>query len=43
MDVAMKIVKSLEDFGLLLLKGIAETIENKTKEQRDILLTALLN
>ena len=32
MEDIMKIVKSLEDSGLLL-KGVSETIQNKTKEQ----------
>lgn len=30
----MKIVRSLEDFDLLVKKGL-KTIENETKEQRD--------
>ena len=29
----MKIVKSLEDFGLLI-KGVSETIQNEAKEQK---------
>ena len=29
----MKIIKSLEEFGLLI-KGISETIENEIKEQK---------
>ena len=32
MEGIMKIVKSLEDSGLLL-KGVSETIQNDTKEQ----------
>ena len=32
MEDVMKIVKSLEDSGLLI-KGIAKTIENKSKKQ----------
>ena len=32
MNDIMKIIKSLEDTGLLM-KGISETIENETKEQ----------
>ena len=31
MEDIIKIVKSLEDFGLLL-KGVAETIQNEVKE-----------
>ena len=29
----MKIVKSLDDYGLLL-KGVSETIQNEAKEQK---------
>ena len=37
-EVIMKIVKSLEDSGLLI-KGVTQTIENEKKEQRvDFLL-----
>ena len=32
----MKIVKSLEDFGLLL-KGVSETIQNEVKKQKEFL------
>ena len=32
-DDIMKIVKSLEDCGLLI-KGVSETIENELKEQK---------
>ena len=41
MEDIKKIVKSLEDFGLLL-KGVSETIENKTKEQKGGFLGILL-
>ena len=41
MEDIKKIVKSLEDFGLLL-KGVSETIENKTKEQKGGFLGMLL-
>ena len=37
----MKIVKSLEESGALI-KGISETIENETKEQKRGLLPILL-
>ena len=37
----IKIVKSLEDFGLLL-KGLTETIQNEVKEQKDGFLSMLL-
>ena len=33
MDDIMKIVKSLEEFGLLT-KGVSETIKNEAKEQK---------
>ena len=33
MEEIIKIVKSLEDSGLLL-KGVTETVQNKVKEQR---------
>ena len=33
MEDIMKIVKSVEDSGLLL-KGVSETIQNKVKEQK---------
>ena len=41
MDDILKIVKSLEDSGILL-KGVTETIENEAKEQRGEFLTMLL-
>ena len=34
MEDVIKIVKSLEDFGLLL-KGVSETIQNEAKEQKE--------
>ena len=37
----MKIVKSLEDSGLLL-NGVSETIQNETKEQKGGFLSILL-
>ena len=37
----MKIVKSLEDSGLLL-KGVSETIQNEVKEQKGGFLSMLL-
>ena len=37
----MKIVKSLEDSGLLL-KGVSETIQNEAKEQKGGFFSALL-
>ena len=37
----IKIVKSLEDFGLLL-KGVAETVQNEVKEQKGGFLSILL-
>ena len=37
----MKIVKSLEDSGLLL-KGVSKTIENEAKEQKGLFLGMLL-
>ena len=37
----MKIIKSLADSGLLI-KDTTQTIENKTKEERDTLLSMLL-
>ena len=33
MENIMKVVKSLEDSGLLL-KGVSETIQNEAKEQK---------
>ena len=41
MDDIIKIVKSLEDSGLLL-KGVSETVENEAKEQRGGFLSMLL-
>ena len=41
MNVIMKIVKSLEEFGLLI-KGVSETIKNEAKEQKGGFLNMLL-
>ena len=41
MDDVLKIVKSLEDSGVLL-KGVSETIQNEAKEQRGGFLNMLL-
>ena len=41
MEDIMKIVKSLEESGLLI-KGISETIKNETKEQKGRLISMLL-
>ena len=41
MDDILKIVKSLEDSGLLL-KGVSETIQHKAKEKRGGFLNMLL-
>ena len=41
MDDISKIVKSLEDSGVLL-KGVSETIQNEAKEQRGGVLSMLL-
>ena len=41
MDDLIKIVKSLEDFGLLL-KGITESVQNEIKEQKGGFLSMLL-
>ena len=41
MEVIMKIVKSLEDSGLLL-KGVSETIQNVLKKQKGGFLSMLL-
>ena len=38
----MKIVRSLEDSGLLL-KGVSEAIQNQTKEQNEGFLSMLLD
>ena len=42
MDDILKIVKSLEDSGVLL-KGVSETIQHEAKEQRGGLLSMLLS
>ena len=39
----MKIVKSIEDFGGLLIKGISETIQSEAKEHKEKLLCKLLH
>ena len=41
MDDILKIVKSLEDSGVLL-KGVSETIKNEAKEQRGGFISMLL-
>ena len=41
MEDLIKIVKSLEDSGLLL-KGVTESVQNKVKEQKGGFLSALL-
>ena len=41
MEDVIKIVKSLEGSGLLL-KGVSETIQNETKEQKGGFLSVLL-
>ena len=41
MDDILKIVKTHEDFGVLL-KGVSETIQNEAKEQRGGFLSMLL-
>ena len=41
MEDIMKIVKSIEDSGLLL-KGISKTIQNEAKEQKGGFLSMLL-
>ena len=41
MDDILKIVKSLEDSGVLL-KGVCETMQNESKEQRGEFLSMLL-
>ena len=38
----LKIVKSLEDSGLLLLEGVSETVKNEAKEQKGGFLSMLL-
>ena len=42
MDDLIKIVKSLEDSGLLL-KGVTETVQNEVKEQKGGFLSMLLD
>ena len=41
MEDIIKIVKSLEDSGLLL-KGVTETVQNEVKEQKEGCLSMLL-
>ena len=41
MDDILKLVKSLQDSGVLL-KGVSETIQNEAKKQRGGLLSMLL-
>ena len=41
MEDFIKIVKSLEDSGLLL-KGVTETVQNKVKEQKGGFLSMLI-
>ena len=41
MEDTLKIVRSLEDSGLLL-KGVSETIQNEAKEQKGEFLSMLL-
>ena len=41
MEDIMKIVKSLEDSGILL-KGVSETVQNEVKEQKGGFLSMLL-
>ena len=41
-DDIIKIVKSLEDYGLLL-KGVTETAQNQVKEQKGGFLSMLLD
>ena len=42
MEDIIKIVKSLEDSGLLL-KGVTETVQNEIKEQKEGFLSMLLD
>ena len=42
MENIIKIVKSLEDSGLLL-KRVSETIQNKAKKQKEVFLSMLLS
>ena len=41
MEDIIKIIKSLEDSGLLL-KGVTETVKNEVKEQKEGVLSMLL-
>ena len=41
MEIIMKIIKALENYGILL-KGVSKTIKNETKEQRGGFLSMLL-
>ena len=41
MNDIMKIIKALENFGILL-KGVNKTIKNQTKEQKGVFLNMLL-
>ena len=41
MNDIMKIVKSLEESGLLI-KGVCETIKNEVKERKEVFLSILL-
>ena len=41
MNDTMKIIKSLEEYGLLI-KGVSETIKNEAKEQKEGFLSLLL-
>ena len=41
MDNLIKIVKSLDDYGLLLLKGVTESLQNEVKEQKGGFLSML--
>ena len=41
MDDLIKIVKSFEDFGLLL-KGVTESVQNEVKEQKGGFLSMLV-
>ena len=42
MEDVIKVVKSLEDYGLIL-KGVRETIQNEAKEQKGGFLSMLLS
>ena len=41
MNDIMKIIEALENSGILL-KGVSKTIENETKEQKEVFLSMLL-